>query len=99
MTLEEQASDMQTTHTSWTAGRLYARSLEEAPGHVEARRAGFRIVSRRWHKFLGFSDPTLTKKRVLQDVTNSVPPKRARTGPGRRGSVDLEETVNRLWGS
>jgi hypothetical protein len=82
--VEEQASDVQTTHTSWMAGRLYARGLEEAPGHVEARRAEFRMVSRRWHKFLGFSDPTLTKKRGLQDMTNLVSPKRARTGPSRR---------------
>jgi len=42
----DQPSDHQTTHTSWTAGRLYARGLEEIPGHVEARRAGFRAVSR-----------------------------------------------------
>jgi len=95
--VEEQASDVQTTHTSWTADRLYARGLEEAPGHVEARRAGFRMVSRGWHKFLGFSDPTLTKKRVLQDMTHSVSPKRARTGPGRRGGIDPDENAEYLW--
>jgi hypothetical protein len=44
--VEESATDGQTAHTSWTAGRLYARGIEEAPGHVEARRAGFRMVSR-----------------------------------------------------
>jgi hypothetical protein len=35
----DNTSDRQTTHDSWTAGRLYARGLEEAPGHVEARRS------------------------------------------------------------
>ena len=43
----EKGSDHQTAHNSWTAGRLYARGLEEAPGHVEARRSEFRMVSRR----------------------------------------------------
>jgi hypothetical protein len=68
--VEDGVSDRQTTHTSWTAGRLYARGLEEAPGHVEARRAGFRAVSRRWHSFLGFATPTMSQKRPLEDITN-----------------------------
>jgi hypothetical protein len=51
----DQLTDLQTTHTSWTAGRLYARGLEEVPGHVEARRTGFRLVSREWHEFLSFN--------------------------------------------
>lgn len=29
--IEDSATDGQTAHTSWTAGRLYARGLEEAP--------------------------------------------------------------------
>ena len=76
--VEEQASDQQTTHTSWTAGRLYARGLEEGLGHVEVRRAGFRAVSRRWHGFLGFSVPAITQKRALDDVTNIESQKRRR---------------------
>ena len=95
--VEEQASDVQTTHTSWTAGRLYARGIEEAPGHVEARRAGFRMVSRRWHEFLGFSDPTLTKKRILQDMTNSVSLKRVRTAADRREWADCDMNTDHLW--
>lgn len=95
--IEESAADGQTAHTSWTAGRLYARGLEEAPGHVEARRAGFRMVSRSWHKFLGFSDPTLTKKRVLQDVTNPTGSKRARTEEGRREGIEGNLNMDHLW--
>ena len=95
--MEEQASDVQTTHTSWTAGRLYARGIEEAPGHVEARRAGFRMVSRRWYEFLGFSDPTLTKKRILQGMSNSVSLKRVRTAADRREWVDCDMNTNHLW--
>jgi hypothetical protein len=40
--VEENAADQQTAYSTWTAGRLYARGLEEALGHVESRRAGFR---------------------------------------------------------
>jgi hypothetical protein len=76
--VEEKVSDHQTTHTSWTAGRLYARGLEEAPGHVEARRAGFRAVSREWHSFLGFEGPILSKKRPLEDGTDRDAQKRPR---------------------
>jgi hypothetical protein len=95
--VEESATDGQTAHTSWTAGRLYARGLEEGPGHVEARRAGFRMVSRSWHKFSGFSDPTLTKKRILQDVTNSAGSKRARTEEGRREGIEGDVNTDHLW--
>lgn len=68
--VEEGAEDQQTAHTTWTAGRLYARGLEEAPGHVESRRAGFRNVSRQWHAFLGFAVPQVKRKLPLQDITN-----------------------------
>jgi hypothetical protein len=95
--LEEQASDVQTTHASWTAGRLYAHGLEEAPGHVEARRAGFRTVSRSWHMFLGFSDPTLTKRRTLQDSTNLVSPKRVRSRDDRREGTDYDMNDDHMW--
>jgi hypothetical protein len=95
--VEDSATDGQTAHTSWTAGRLYARGLEEAPGHAEARRAGFRIVSRSWHKFLGFSDPTLAKKRILQDVTNSVGSKRVRIEEGRSAGIEDDMIKDHLW--
>lgn len=95
--VEESATDGQTAHTSWTAGRLYARGLEEAPGHVEARRAGFRMVSRSWHKFLGFSDPALTKKRGLQDMTDSAVSKRARTEEGGMGGAECDVNSDHLW--
>ena len=95
--VEESATDGQTAHTSWTAGRLYARGIEEAPGHVEARRAGFRMVSRSWHKFLGFSDPALTNKRTLQDMTNSAASKRARNEESGRGGVECDVNTDHLW--
>ncbi|KAM0689937.1 hypothetical protein Q7P36_008703 [Cladosporium allicinum] len=95
--VEESATDRQTAHTSWTAGRLYTRGIEEAPGHVEARRAGFRMVSRSWHKFLGFSDPALTNKRTLQDMTNSAASKRARNEESGRGGVECDVNTDHLW--
>lgn len=75
----ENTSDRQTTHNSWTAGRLYARGLEEAPGHVEARRSEFRAVSRRWHAFLGFSHYLGLRKRPLQELCDNAVSKRQMT--------------------
>jgi hypothetical protein len=68
--VEGNAGDQQTAHSTWTTGMLYAHGLEEAPGHVESRRAGFRHVSRQWHGFLGFSVPQVKRKLPFQDVTN-----------------------------
>jgi hypothetical protein len=75
----DQMTDLQTAHTSWTAGRLYARGLEEVPGHVEARRTGFRLVSREWHKFLGFDTGAGSEKRPVGDSGNQVGTKRQRS--------------------
>jgi hypothetical protein len=44
--LENTKFDQQSTHSSWTAGSIYARGLEEAAGHVEQRKAEYRKVSR-----------------------------------------------------
>lgn len=74
----DRVGDLQTTHTSWTAGRLYARGLEEVPGHVEARRAGFRAVSREWHNFLGFANTLNSRKRSSEGDPNQINSKRRR---------------------
>ncbi|KAL5344753.1 hypothetical protein ACLOAV_010150 [Pseudogymnoascus australis] len=44
----------QTGHTANVAGNVYARGIEEAPGHVELARTEYRALSRTWHSFLGF---------------------------------------------
>ena len=62
--------DGQATHASWTAGTVYARGLEEAPGHVEARKAAYRTISREWHTFLGFSTYLPARKRALGEIYN-----------------------------
>ena len=41
-------------HTALVAGNVYARGIEEAPGHVASARAEYRALSRAWHSFLGF---------------------------------------------
>jgi hypothetical protein len=65
--LEECASDQQSAHSSWTAGTIYARGLEEAAGHVQNRRAEYRAVSREWHQFLGFIGGLGARKRPNHD--------------------------------
>ena len=37
--IEEKTSNHQASHTTWIAGSIYARGLEEAPGAKEVRRA------------------------------------------------------------
>jgi hypothetical protein len=69
--LEECGMDRQGSHTSWTAGTTYARGLEEAAGHVEARKSEYRRISQEWHDFLGFPSSSLpSRKRALDDITN-----------------------------
>jgi hypothetical protein len=85
--IEENAGDHQTAHSTWTAGRLYARGLEEAPGHVESRRAGFRHVSRQWYGFIGFSVPQIKRRLPFQDVTNLQLQKWQRQGAYNNGKV------------
>jgi hypothetical protein len=52
--VDKKIADEQATHGSWIAGTIYARGLQEAPGHVKARSSEYRAVSREWHSFLGF---------------------------------------------
>jgi hypothetical protein len=75
--IKENASDEQTTHIAWTAGRLYARGLEKVPEHIKLRRAEFRAISRHWHSFIGFTVP-IARKRPLEDITNVGTPRRQR---------------------
>ena len=57
----------QASHSSWTAATVYARGLQEAPGHIEARRRRYRAISREWHGFLGFEVSLGPRKRAYTD--------------------------------
>jgi hypothetical protein len=46
--------DAQSSDSSWTAGSVYARGLQEAAGYVDMRNSEYRSISRQWHEFLGF---------------------------------------------
>lgn len=59
-------ADKQAAHNSAWAGQIYARGIEEAPGHVASVRAEYRDISRRWHKCLGFG-VLLEPRRPLQE--------------------------------
>ncbi|KAL3703710.1 hypothetical protein TMatcc_009399 [Talaromyces marneffei ATCC 18224] len=63
--INETVTDQQGSHTSWTAGTIYARGLIEAPGHVKERRTQYRAISREWHSFLGFKVHLGPRKRPL----------------------------------
>lgn len=64
---EEDTIDTQAGHTSWTAGAIYARSIAEAPGHIEANRFKYRQISREWHSWLGFTIYLGARKRHAED--------------------------------
>jgi hypothetical protein len=49
-------ADIQVARTSWTSSMIYARPQNDAPGHLEARRWEYRVISRGWHHLLGFTD-------------------------------------------
>jgi hypothetical protein len=48
-------NDAQACHLADLAGSIYARGIEEAPGHVESARSEYRQLSRAWHSWLGFA--------------------------------------------
>jgi hypothetical protein len=59
-------ADIQAARTSWTSSMIYARPQNHAPGHLEARRWEYRVISRGWHHLLGFTD--LVTKRTPADL-------------------------------
>ena len=46
---------MQTAHTSYVTGMVYARGIMERDGEVASKRQRFRECSVTWHRFLGFT--------------------------------------------
>jgi hypothetical protein len=45
---------LQTAHTSYVAGMVYARGIMERDGEVASKRQRFRECSVTWYRFLGF---------------------------------------------
>ncbi|GAB1213287.1 hypothetical protein ATERTT37_002436 [Aspergillus terreus] len=76
------AFDEQASHGTWAAGTVYARGLQEAPGHVEERRRQYRAISREWHQFLGFAVSLGPRKRPAEN-----PPEGARA---KRTYISIE---------
>jgi hypothetical protein len=48
-------NDAQACHAADLAASIYARGIEEAPGHTEQARAEYRQISREWHAWLGLA--------------------------------------------
>lgn len=69
--IDKKLADEQATHGTWIAGTVYARGLQEAPGHVKARSSEYRAVSREWHSFLGFRTYLGARKRPLGEGSNA----------------------------
>lgn len=69
--VNKKIADKQATHGLWIAGTVYARGLQEVPGHVKARSAEYRAVSREWHSFLGFRTYLGARKHSLGESSKS----------------------------
>jgi hypothetical protein len=67
--VDKKLADEQATHGTWIAGTVYARGLQEAPGHVKARSLEYRAVSQEWHGFLGFRTYLGARKRPLGECS------------------------------
>ncbi|KAG2001179.1 hypothetical protein GB937_010416, partial [Aspergillus fischeri] len=78
---DDAAFNEQASHGSWIAGTVYARGLQEAPGHVEARGRQYRAISREWNGFLGFDTYLGRRKRAWQGDLD--------TGLAKRPCLDL----------
>jgi hypothetical protein len=65
--VDRKIADEQATHGTWVAGTVYARGLQEAPGHIKMRSIEYRAVSREWHSFLGFRVYLGVRKRPLSE--------------------------------
>jgi hypothetical protein len=48
-------NDAQVCHLADLAGSIYARSIEEAPGHVASAQTEYHQISRAGHSWLGFA--------------------------------------------
>jgi superfamily II DNA helicase RecQ len=57
---ESDPFDLQSTHTSKTAGQVYGRPADESPWSVQSKRKDFRRVSLAWHQFLQFNSTLST---------------------------------------
>ena len=89
--LEDTKYDSQASHSSWTAGSIYARGLEEAAGHVEGRKAEYKKLSQEWHQYLGFLPSSLPpRKRPLSEITNIVEAQAKRREDARLHSISGE---------
>ncbi|KFY03757.1 hypothetical protein O988_01236 [Pseudogymnoascus sp. VKM F-3808] len=94
----------QSAHTQARAGMTYARSREEAPGHVESARSEFRALSRAWHAFLGFGvylgPRDLGMKGCLKDSpisARNIPTSACQKQPySQEGGVEEQENRDRL---
>jgi superfamily II DNA helicase RecQ len=62
---QDDALARQSTHSPETAGSVYARSLQEAPSHVQTMRYRYRTASTEWHAVLEFNERMQSKEAVI----------------------------------
>lgn len=83
--------DLQSGHTSMTAGMMYGRQAEEGLGLPAIQQDRYRLASRRWHHFLGLGAETSVRrhKRSFNTFAEQLGLSRARR-LSRLRQVDLQ---------
>lgn len=93
----------QSAHGTPTAGAVYARGIEEAPGHVESRRAEYRAVSEEWHSLLGVASEASKentpsqKRKAIDSSEDATPAKRLFTKAEVQERIQAEVQEQRLF--
>lgn len=90
-------NDSQTCHTTPLSGSIYARGIEEAPGHIASARAEYRQISRDWHSWLGFALYLSSRARPLETVGPAVvqpSPSTSATSVHKRKALQELSTIN-----
>jgi hypothetical protein len=57
-------NDDMAAHGTRTAGLIYARGINEAPGHVAGAKAEYRRICREWHAWIGFGGYRTQKSNI-----------------------------------
>jgi RecQ family ATP-dependent DNA helicase len=96
----DEVIDEQSGHSSATAGTIYARWIQEAPGHVQQKRQKFRQTSHEWHMILEFSMALARCKRRAEDEQGPEDDNRFRRIQRwrRLRQTNMQEALRKLMG-
>jgi superfamily II DNA helicase RecQ len=91
--------DLQLGHSTYVAGTIYARGVDEAPNTVARMTQQFRAASERWHRFLGFPSAVRAgQKRRQREVDGAMRAKQFAQWQAMR-MADTQPMLERIVGA